>query len=152
MPAYVIRHANAGDRAAWEGDDRLRPLTKSGRRQAEAIAQRLKDEPIGIVLSSPYLRCVQSVEPLATAKHLTVTTTEELAEGAGGIRIVELVKRYQDKHPAMCTHGDLVEELLEILVERGLISRARAANEKGGIWVLQDEKGEITGAKYLGAP
>ena len=40
----TIRHADAGRRERWQGDDRLRPLGKKGRRQAEALARTLADE------------------------------------------------------------------------------------------------------------
>ena len=42
MTAYLVRHANAGDRAEWKGPDRLRPLTTLGQRQAEELASRIK--------------------------------------------------------------------------------------------------------------
>lgn len=148
----MIRHAKAGDRSTWTGDDRLRPLTKSGRRQAEALRDQLANDPIDLILSSPYTRCVETVQPLAIAKKLAVQPTDALAEGAGGERIIDLIRQHQGKNLAMCTHGDLVDELLEILIKRGLISRARASNEKGGIWVLEAEAGELTGAKYRAAP
>ena len=39
MIVLLVRHARAGDRSEWEGDDRLRPLDKKGRRQAKAKGQ-----------------------------------------------------------------------------------------------------------------
>lgn len=39
MIAFLVRHASAGLRGAWEGDDRLRPLDRRGRAQVEAIAR-----------------------------------------------------------------------------------------------------------------
>ncbi len=152
MPAYVIRHAKAGDRGDWEGDDRLRPLTRSGRRQAEEIAARLKAEPIRAVVSSPYTRCVQTVEPLGQALGLGVETSDELAEGAGVRGLRRVMEAYRVRNPALCTHGDVVEELLQYLVEREIIARSRVANEKGGTWVLEIRAGEISGARYLPAP
>ncbi|HET9848908.1 MAG TPA: phosphoglycerate mutase family protein [Candidatus Dormibacteraeota bacterium] len=152
MAAYVIRHARAGDREEWEGDDRLRPLTKSGRRQADALVDILMDRPIDKILSSPYVRCVQSVEPLARARNLPVETTSDLEEGAGGESIIRLIKQYSSQNIALCTHGDLLEELLERLLDQGVISRRRASNEKGGTWVLEDENGRVTQATYLAAP
>ena len=152
MAAYVVRHAKAGDRAEWEDDDRLRPLTKSGRKQAEALVKVLKNVPIDKILSSPYMRCVQSLEPLATARKLPLETTEELAEGAGGERLLEIVGRHQGENIVLCTHGDLVEELLEILIQNGLVARSKAGNEKGGTWMLDEENGTVTRAKYLPAP
>lgn len=151
MTAYVIRHAKAGDRGAWEGDDRLRPLTKSGKHQADALAKQFKDDRIDAILSSPYARCVQTVEPLAREKRLAVEASDDLAEGAGGEQILKLMT-HRKGNVAMCTHGDLVEELLELLVGMGLVSRARLANEKGGTWILDNESGAVKGAKYRAAP
>lgn len=152
MPAYVVRHAKAGDRAEWSGDDRMRPLTKSGRRQAEALADLLEREPIDKILSSGYLRCVQTVEPLATRRELPVEPVKELEEGAGGESVPRLVQKFPGQSLVLCTHGDVVEELLERLVAQGLLQRARATMEKGSTWVLEEKDGKITGAKYLPPP
>ena len=152
MTVYLIRHAKAGDREEWTGDDRLRPLTKAGFKQAEAVVQLLSGKPIEKVLSSGYTRCVQTVEALARDRRLTVETTRELEEGAGGESVIRLVARHKGHDAALCTHGDVVEEFLELMIEKGLLPRARASNEKGGTWVLKEKKGEITDATYLAAP
>lgn len=152
MTVYVVRHAKAGDREAWKGDDRLRPLTKSGERQADALVEILKDRPIDRILSSPYVRCVQSVEPLGKARKLPVEPSAELEEGAGGESIIRLMERYPGQNIVLCTHGDLVEELLERLIDQGVISRRQASNEKGGTWVLEGDKGTVKHATYLAAP
>lgn len=152
MAVYLVRHAKAGDRDAWEGDDRLRPLTKSGRRQAEELVELLKDQPIDRILSSPYVRCVETVEPLAKARHLTVESTNQLGEGAGGDSIIRVMNDNRTKNLVLCTHGDLVEELLEHLIDQGVVSRRSAANQKGGTWVLESQDGRITTARYLPAP
>lgn len=152
MAVYVVRHAKAGDREEWEGDDRLRPLTKSGRRQADALVEILRDKPIDRILSSPYVRCVQSVEPLAQARNLPVESSKDLEEGSGGESIIRLMNRYRGENLVLCTHGDLVDELLERLVDQGVISRRRASNEKGGTWVLEADNGAVTAANYLAAP
>jgi phosphohistidine phosphatase SixA len=150
--AYVVRHAKAGDRAEWSGDDRLRPLTKSGQRQAEALADMLEREPIDKILSSGYLRCVQTVEPLATKRKLSVEPVKELEEGAGGESVLRLMQKFRGRNLVLCTHGDVVEELLERLVAQGLLQRARAQMEKGSTWVLEEKDGKMTGARYLAAP
>ena len=54
-----------GSRSAWDGPDEQRPLSKAGRRQAAALAKLLGDEPIGRIVSSPYVRCRETVAPLA---------------------------------------------------------------------------------------
>jgi broad specificity phosphatase PhoE len=68
----VVRHAVAVDRADWTGDDLLRPLTPLGREQAEGLVARLEDHPIERILSSPSLRCTQTVEPLARRRLVPV--------------------------------------------------------------------------------
>jgi phosphohistidine phosphatase SixA len=150
--AYVVRHAKAGDRAEWSGDDRLRPLTKSGQRQAEAIADMLEGKPIDKILSSGYLRCLQTVEPLGGRRKLPVEPVKELEEGAGGESVLRLMQRFPGRNLVLCTHGDVMEELLEGLIAQGLVQRARANMEKGSTWLLEETDGKVTGAKYLPAP
>jgi 8-oxo-dGTP diphosphatase len=152
MPMYIVRHAKAGDRAEWEGDDRLRPLTKSGHRQAEELAAWLKKEPIDAILSSQYLRCLQTVEPLAEQHKLPIVPRTDLEEGAGGESIFRVVSDFQGRNVILCTHGDVVEELLEHLIAQGLVSQARAQLEKGSTWILDEQNGRITGATYRAAP
>jgi 8-oxo-dGTP diphosphatase len=145
----VIRHADAGRRDRWQGDDRLRVLGKKGWRQAEALARTLADVDLRRMLSSPYLRCVQTVEPLAEGRGLPVETTEDLAEGAGLERVLRLVRELSGTPAALCTHGDVMAELGDFLIERGLIQPVDFRNEKGGAWLLQEKSGELTAARYL---
>ena len=42
----VVRHADAGTKASWDGPDRLRPLSPVGRLQAEGLVVRLEDFPV----------------------------------------------------------------------------------------------------------
>jgi 8-oxo-dGTP diphosphatase len=152
MAIYVVRHAKAGDRAEWEGDDRLRPLTKSGHRQAEELAAWLKKEPIDAILSSPYARCVQTLAPLAEQRKLPIEPRKDLEEGSGGESLVRLVAQFKGRNIVLCTHGDLVEEFIEHLIQKGLVPRGRASLEKGSTWVVEETAGKITGARYVGAP
>jgi 8-oxo-dGTP diphosphatase len=152
MTAYLVRHAKAGSREEWEGDDRLRPLTSSGRRQAQALVDVLKDRPIDEVRSSSYLRCMQTVEPLAQARRLRVVTDKALEEGAGMDGITRVMEHAGDRSVVLCTHGDVVEEVLQQLVREGFVKRDRANLEKGSTWVLDHAEGRITGAHYLAAP
>jgi phosphohistidine phosphatase SixA len=115
MSAVLLRHAKAGDRQAWAGDDRLRPLDERGRRQAEALVELLR--PLGIrrIVSSPYVRCVQTVEPLAAALGLAVELDERLAEGARAASAPLLA----EDGVVACTHGDVIEELLGRPLKKG---------------------------------
>jgi phosphohistidine phosphatase SixA len=63
------------------------------------------------VLTSPYVRCRETVEPLAAALGLPVEERDELAEGATRDVAFALITELAG-HPAiLCTHGDVVEEL-----------------------------------------
>jgi broad specificity phosphatase PhoE len=120
--------------------------------QAEALARLLQNEPLDKVLSSPFTRCAQTVEPLASQRKLPVEPRKDLEEGSGGESIVRLVQEFKGRNVVLCTHGDLVEELLEQLIQKGLVPRSRAKMEKGSTWVLEETAGNISGARYLAAP
>ena len=62
---YLIRHAKAGDRDTWLDDDRLRPLSGRGHRQARLLIDVLEDATFDRVLSSPFVRCMETVVPIA---------------------------------------------------------------------------------------
>lgn len=152
MPVYLVRHAKAGDREAWKGDDRQRPLTKSGHRQAEALIDQFKHDRVDIVMSSPFVRCVQTVEPLAKARGLAVEAKADLEEGKGTEPLMRLIGNAAGRSLVLCTHGDIVENLLDNLLESGVVRRAEAANEKGGTWVLEVNGDRISSASYRRAP
>jgi 8-oxo-dGTP diphosphatase len=115
---YLVRHARAGKGSEWVGDDRLRPLDERGVRQAHGLVEQLADRKFGRILSSPYDRCVQTVEPLAEARALPLEQEEGLAEGAGAEAALQLLQGGGDAVVA-CVHGDLVEELLGRKLKKG---------------------------------
>ena len=125
MTSVLLRHASAGHRLDWEHDDRLRPLDARGRRQSADFVALLR--PLGLrrILSSPYVRCVQTVEPLAAALGLEVELDERLKEGKGDAA-AELLR---EDGVVCCTHGDIVEAL----VGRGLKKAAAAVLEDGEV-------------------
>ncbi len=150
MDAFVVRHAKAGSRRRFEGDDRLRPLSRVGRPQAAGIAELLAHRDIARVLTSPYTRCAQTVEPLAARLGLEVELDEDLAEGNHWSHALALVE--QATQPiALCSHGDVIGDLMHHLAERGVpLDDDRI--EKGSTWVLQVEEGDIVKARYLPPP
>jgi phosphohistidine phosphatase SixA len=115
MSAILLRHAWAGKRSGWPGDDRLRPLDERGRRQAEALVPLLLAHGVERVHSSPYVRCVETVEPLAAALGIEIELDDRLAEGAGGTarRLLAV------DGVVACTHGDVVEAILGASLKKG---------------------------------
>lgn len=74
---YFVRHAHS----TWvPGRERERPLSEQGRRDAETLARALADLPLDAVVSSPYRRAVETVEPLAADRGLAVELVEDLRE------------------------------------------------------------------------
>lgn len=150
---YLVRHAKAGDREKWRGDDQLRPLTKAGREQAQGLADLLGRHPIARILSSPYVRCVQTVEPLAALLRVRVEEDKALSEGTGTGPTRRLIRSLGNVDAVLCTHGDVVQELVEELARSGVVPRSQTDQvAKGSTWVLDTRDGEIVRARYLDAP
>jgi phosphohistidine phosphatase SixA len=113
VSVVLLRHASAGDREKWTGDDRLRPLDKRGRKQAAALRDELLRLGVTRVLSSAYVRCVQTVEPLG----LEIELDERLAEGAPRDATLELLAEAEGA--VACTHGDVIENVIGRSVKKG---------------------------------
>jgi 8-oxo-dGTP diphosphatase len=127
VTSLFVRHAAAGDRDDWDGDDFHRPLDARGRREAAELVGLLRPFGLRRVVSSPYVRCVQTVEPLAAALGLKLEQDDRLAEGQGAAA-ADLLR---EGGVVCCSHGDVAE---------ALVGRAL---KKGAAVVLED--GEILG-------
>lgn len=142
----LVRHAHAGDRGRWDDDDRLRPLSDQGWRQARGLVGRLGAYGAERVISSPYVRCIQTLEPLARVRGIDIETSPALAEGAGRDEICALLARVTGTASVLCTHGDVAGEVLDAVGRPG----ARCA--KGSTWVLEAGNGRLVAARYLEPP
>ena len=150
---HVIRHAKAKNRLEWTEPDEQRPLTKRGRREAGALAERLGDEELTRLVSSPYVRCVQTLEPLAVAVDLPIETTELLAEGADGIGALELLLSLANDGPVVCsTHGDVLFDLLGIVAGAGVRLDGPRDAPVASTWTLDVEGGRLASARFVEQP
>jgi 8-oxo-dGTP diphosphatase len=150
---HVIRHAEAGDRGRWDGPDAVRPLSEGGRRQAEHLAERFADQPFVQLVSSPFLRCVQTLQPLARARGLAIDLRDELAEGRPWEYVEKLILEAEADGPtAVCVHGDVLRELMSDLFERGVAEKVDESFRKGVTWVLEVRDGAIVSARNVPAP
>ncbi len=152
MTIYLVRHGRAGDRNKWQGPDDLRPLSKGGRRQAQALVEQLADRPIGRVVSSPCVRCRQTVEPLAEQRRLPVDLADALAEGAPLAESLRLVEKVTPEEAVLCTHGDVLGNLLAHYEQRDVPLGADVRLEKGSTWELEIAEGEVVAARYHPPP
>src|SRR5690348_16606746 len=108
MTIYLVRHAKAGERDAWIGDDELRPLSGRGHLQARELVDVLADAHFERVVSSPYVRCMETVVPIAAARRLAVEPSDALAEGATLEEAIALVQKVAGAGAVLCTHGVIV--------------------------------------------
>jgi len=131
MPLLLLRHGTAGHRrrGVEEAEDRLRPLDARGRRQADALPALYAGFGVERVITSPYVRCRQSVVPLARALGLPVEERAELAEGAGEAEPWALVAELAETTAVLCTHGEILVVLLG------------EEPEKGSSWVVEADPG-----------
>jgi 8-oxo-(d)GTP phosphatase len=113
VTVVLLRHASAGDRKRWRGDDRLRPLDERGHRQAEALRDVLLGYGIERALSSPYVRCTQTVAPLG----FDIVPDDRLAEGAALIETLALLEEADGA--VACTHGDVIVNVIGRELKKG---------------------------------
>jgi len=142
----IVRHADAGRRSDWVGDDRDRPLSPLGRAQAEALAERLAAAGVIRVRTSPSRRCRETVAPLAARLGIPLEEDERLGVTDGGAvpgaagSLIELAGRRTGGSPGalessgvvvLCTHGEVIARLLgDLAAAQGLA----VPGEKAGIW------------------
>jgi broad specificity phosphatase PhoE len=112
----LVRHAKAADRDTWTGTDRDRPLVERGRVQAERLARALTatGARLGLVAASPWLRCVQTAEPVAAAAGLQVHADPRLGYGATDLAgwAAEAVAQAPGRDVVAVGHADLIPDFL----------------------------------------
>lgn len=141
MAIFVIRHGSAGERNGADANDSERDLDPKGRRQAEEIAKVLAGAEISRILSSPYPRCLQTVQPLAEGLGVEVEPTDALAEGADLKGTLELVEQNAEIGLVLCSHGDVIPELMMAMERRGTELDRPVGFAKASIWTLSGWQG-----------
>lgn len=143
----VVRHAVARSREGWRRDDRLRPLTAGGHRQAERLAPLLAAYDVRRLVSSSSARCSQTVLPYAEATGTTPELVDVLTEedaGKGRVRrlVGDLLAALEESGPtALCTHRPVLPRVFDALgVEVDELA-------KGEVVVLHLRRGRIVAAE-----
>ncbi len=148
---YLVRHAKAGERRVWDGDDEDRPLSKHGWKQSEAIAKRLAAKGATSLHSSPYVRCMQTLEPLGRRLGRDVHAEQRLHEGEPFEPVLELLTEVPTG-AVLCSHGDIVPDVIQALARRGMEVQSPPDWRKGSIWVLKRKGDRITKGKVWPPP
>jgi 8-oxo-dGTP pyrophosphatase MutT (NUDIX family) len=106
VPLILLRHASAGDKADWPAGDESRPLDAKGATDALKLAGLLSCfAPSARVLSSPALRCTESVRPYAASFGGVVEAEAALALSGRSAQLFSRTNRGS-------TLADLVHDLV----------------------------------------
>ena len=150
MRILLVRHAHAGVRGTWPGDDLDRELSDRGRREAREVLTRWAGEPIAAVHSSRAVRCVETVRPLAEKLGLAVRESPQLLEGAMPGAALSWLESLPGEVAVACTHGDVIGGVMQRLVERGTRLDGDLDWPKGSTWELEVDGGLVVhGALHL---
>ncbi len=157
MTLLLVRHAEAESRSGWNAPDVLRPLSPRGRRQATGLVHLLGDRfPIGRLVSSPSLRCIETLSPLAAVLGLTLEVSSALAEGSEAEAAVKMARAGATlpwTALVLCSHGDLIPNLLEVIQASDDLDLGRSPRcQKGSTWAFEGKRRHFTTATYLPPP
>jgi 8-oxo-dGTP diphosphatase len=149
----LLRHAKAGKRSEWKGDDRLRPLDAAGEQQALRLVTLLAVFAPTRIYAADRTRCVQTVEPLAAALDMRVHvepafTDEAYEDGPGGTQTTLLALAKPGTVTVVCSQGITIPALLDRLGSGGRSSETR----KGAWWLLTIVDGDVVAADPYEAP
>lgn len=151
----VVRHATAGRKSRFKGDDTKRPLDKRGRAQAEALVPQLLAFGATDVYAADRLRCHQTVEPLAEELGVTVhnepiLTEESYAKNPKRARHRVLAIAELGGNPVICSQGKVIPDLVSWWCDRDGVRPDKSRNHKGSTWVLSLSAGRLVAADHIG--
>lgn len=170
----LVRHAKAGSRDQWtQGPDRDRPLSASGREQADWLTTELSaGQPVAALYTSPLVRCRQTLEPLAAALGLPLVDADALAEAAG-VPVVDAgslwvgsawlagralglldhaVAEHAGARVVCCSHGDVLPSLLALLAGRDGLALTDTHLKKAGRATLTFDGAACVDVALVDAP
>ena len=142
MRLTIVRHASAGTKRAWSGPDSERPLDPDGERDAAELARLLAKHPVGRLISSPAVRCMQTLRPLAELAGRSIEAWEGLGTETGPSHLKACLQDRGLEHAVLCTHGEAMRPLLrsidlDHLTRSDLPSDRRQLLTKGSAWRLR---------------
>jgi 8-oxo-(d)GTP phosphatase len=153
MRLVLVRHGHAEPKQTWTGQDVDRPLVPRGRRQAELLPRNLVKLRPTRILSSPALRCLQTVQPLGRRCGLDVEVLSWLAPDAALSAREEILAltRIETSSACVvaCTHREVLIDPLPYLAETFDVKLGhRLPGAKGGTWILEFRKKKLVRVTY----
>ncbi|MGD9618640.1 MAG: NUDIX domain-containing protein [Mycolicibacterium sp.] len=153
----IVRHATAGSKARYKGDDRNRPLDKHGRAQAESLVGQLLSFGACELYAADRTRCRQTLDPLAEELATVIRDEPELTEEAyadnrkaARQRVLEIAAT--SPNPVICTQGKVIPDLIGWWCARDGVRPDKSQNRKGSTWVMSLCNGRLIAADHIGSP
>jgi len=133
-PFVLLRHAKATPRTDWKGQDGKRPLLPAGKDQARSLVPLLAAFGIKRIVTSPWVRCLTTVEPYALARDLTIIERLALSEHGnanGPARTKKVVHQLvENATPAvLCSHRPSLPTIIDALATYGNPTQEIRLNE-----------------------
>jgi len=137
-PFIVLRHAKATPRSDWkEGkalDDGRRPLLPFGQLQARALVPILKAFGVKTVVTSPWLRCKDTIAPFAKSLNLKIVERSQLSElgnKKGPKRTANVIRDLvkDGKATVVCSHRPALPSILDSLATYGKDAQIQSLKE-----------------------
>ncbi|MBA3906747.1 MAG: histidine phosphatase family protein, partial [Pseudonocardiales bacterium] len=157
----LVRHAKAGSRAQWDGADVERPLSSTGREQAQHLGALLPLFGPDRLVSAPPQRCRATIEPLASTLGLPVGDEPLLSEdayrddpAAGLDRLLELAAL--PGVTVVSSQGGVIPGMIGALVKASshppAVDPTAVPSRKASTWVLGFAGSELLSADYYSHP
>ena len=172
--AVLVRHARAGHRESYQGEDAGRPLDAKGRKQADALLTEILPFAPRSVHSAPLVRCRSTVAPVAAALGIGVIDEPALSEDAyrddpahSRRRLVELATGMPDGRwcdadlepvpndggsTVICSQGGVIPGVIKSLASRWEARLPPMATPKAAFWVLSFDGRRLIQADRYPAP
>ncbi len=156
----LVRHARAGHREAYDGQDETRPLDAKGRRQADALIGQLGVFAPSAVRSAPLERCRATVAPLAESLGQSVHVEPVLAEDAyrddpagARRRLVELASaEVEGGTIVVCSQGGVIPGVVKSLAGRSDVPIGEVSTPKAAYWFLSFDGRRLVQADSYPSP
>lgn len=139
----LVRHAHAAAKRLWTGPDDERPLSRRGEDQARELVGLLAGLGVTRLLSSPALRCRQTLQPASEELWVPVEPIPTLAVDVTEQELLDLLASDDAEGAALCTHGETLR-LLTRAWDPLWRSTTRApapdvsGTPKAGCWVVEN--------------
>jgi 8-oxo-(d)GTP phosphatase len=150
----ILRHTKALERGDWDEVDSERTLNEVGFDQAQLLIKHLEPFAIEEIYTSNYVRCVQTVTPMAHSRGLGITQVPSLNEETfeeDPLRSVSFANalKQDEKNILICSHNPVIPTMLRGILNTKLKNKDLIKLEPGDAWIVHRVQGEIVGLDYL---